>query len=198
MTTEVPIIKPVPIIGEWSKEAPVTDEMENICIEVAKQAGVHFDVFIPKTYMVRMRCGVTNYLVKVQSVFPAHHYDGETPNTYSLRTALLSRQFTLITITMTTESAKLGGWSKEAPVTEEVEKICIEAEKQAGVKFDVFIPKTFKHQTVAGTNYMVKVKVGLATYLHAMLFQALPCNGGKLTVKGVQYPKTNKDHLVPF
>ncbi|KAK7172537.1 hypothetical protein R3I93_002603 [Phoxinus phoxinus] len=57
---------PPPCSGEWIPEKPVTEEMENMCIRVAKQAGVHFDVFIPKTYRVQILCGATNFLVKVK------------------------------------------------------------------------------------------------------------------------------------
>ncbi|KAK7163939.1 hypothetical protein R3I94_002607 [Phoxinus phoxinus] len=99
---------------------------------------------------------------------------------------------------MTTEKQMPGGWSTEKPVTDEVENMCIKVANQAGVHFDVFIPKTYRHQTVAGRNFLVKVKVAEDDkYLHAMIFQA-PSEGGKLTVKGVQYPKSNKDPLVPF
>ncbi|XP_077101748.1 cystatin-B-like [Siphateles boraxobius] len=99
---------------------------------------------------------------------------------------------------MTDAAIRPGGWSTEGPANGEVENICIEAGKQAGVHFDVCIPKTFKHQIVAGTNYLVKVKVGVEKYLHVMIFQALPCDGGKLSVTRVQYPKTKSDPLVPF
>ncbi|KAG1931579.1 cystatin 14a, tandem [Pimephales promelas] len=97
---------------------------------------------------------------------------------------------------MTDAKDKFVEWSKEAPVTEEVEKICIEAGKQAGVHFDVFIPKIYQYQIVAGKNYLVKVKVSEDNkYLHVKIFQDLPCNGGKLTVTGVQYPKLYSDSL---
>ncbi|XP_077096443.1 cystatin-B-like [Siphateles boraxobius] len=99
---------------------------------------------------------------------------------------------------MTDAKQILGGWSTEEPVNADVENICTEAGKQAGVHFDVCIPKTFRHQIVAGKNYLVKVKVGVEKYLHVMIFQALSCHGEKLTVLGVQYPKTASDPLEPF
>ncbi|XP_039517548.1 cystatin-B-like [Pimephales promelas] len=97
---------------------------------------------------------------------------------------------------MTDTQQNCGGWSKVEPVTDEVENICIEAGKQAGVHFDVFIPKIYQYQIVAGKNYLVKVKVSEDNkYLHVKIFQDLPCNGGKLTVTGVQYPKLYSDSL---
>ncbi|KAG1931580.1 cystatin-B-like [Pimephales promelas] len=100
---------------------------------------------------------------------------------------------------MTDAKPRPGGWSEEAPVTEEVKKICIEAGKQAGVKFDVCVPETFKYQIVAGKNYLVKVKVSEDNkYLHVNIYQALPVDGGDLSVTGVQYPKPRTDPLVPF
>jgi len=35
-------------------------------------------------------------------------------------------------------------------------------------------------------------------YLHVIIFQALPVDGGDLSVTGVQYPKPRTDPLVPF
>ncbi|KAK7172540.1 hypothetical protein R3I93_002606 [Phoxinus phoxinus] len=103
---------------------------------------------------------------------------------------------------MTTEKKTLGGWSPEALVTEEVKKICIKEktliEKETGADFKGYIPLTFRSQIVAGENYLVKVYVGVNKCVHALIFQALPCNGGGLTVTRVQYPKTANDPLVPF
>ncbi|XP_077079478.1 cystatin-B-like [Siphateles boraxobius] len=104
---------------------------------------------------------------------------------------------------MTDAKQILGGWSTEEPVNGEVENICIEAGKQAGVRFDVCIPKTYRVQTMCGgTNYLVKVKVGVDKYLHVKINRALFC-GDKVTensdpaVTGVQYPKTKSDPLKP-
>ncbi|XDV21697.1 hypothetical protein PO909_026733 [Leuciscus waleckii] len=109
---------------------------------------------------------------------------------------------------MATEEANLGGWSTVKPVTEEVKEICIkeksEIEKKAAINFKDYIPLLYKSQTVAGTNYLVKLDVCQENgtledkCVHVMIHQALPCNGGKLTVTGVQYPKTIIDPLVPF
>ncbi|XP_056096522.1 cystatin-B-like [Rhinichthys klamathensis goyatoka] len=53
----------------WSTEAFATDEVENMCIkmkaDIEKKTGVHFDVFIPKTFRSEPKCG-GHYLVKVK------------------------------------------------------------------------------------------------------------------------------------
>ncbi|KAK9975333.1 hypothetical protein ABG768_023385, partial [Culter alburnus] len=94
-----------------------------------------------------------------------------------------------------------GGFTPEKVVTPEVEKICLEVksdiEEKAGANFEVYIPLSFASHIV-GTKYVVKVYVGVDKCVHAMIYQALPCDGGELIVYGVQYPKTASDPLIPF
>ncbi|XP_048042493.1 cystatin-B-like [Megalobrama amblycephala] len=96
----------------------------------------------------------------------------------------------------------IGGWTTEESVTPEVTNICLEVksdiEEKAGANFEVYIPLSFASHIVAGTNYVVKVYVGVDKCIHAMIFQALPCSGGELTVTGVQHPKTASEPLIPF
>ncbi|XP_051749034.1 cystatin-B-like isoform X2 [Ctenopharyngodon idella] len=95
-----------------------------------------------------------------------------------------------------------GGFIPEKPVTPEEVKICREMkpfiEAKAGANFRAYIPLSFRTQVVAGVKYLVKVYVGVDKCVHVMIFQALPCNGGKLTVTGVQHPKTASEPLIPF
>ncbi|KAG1931578.1 hypothetical protein F2P79_021491 [Pimephales promelas] len=104
---------------------------------------------------------------------------------------------------MTDAKDKFGEWSKEEPVTDEVENICIEAGKKAGVHFDVCIPKTYRVKVLCGgTHYLVKVKVGVDKCLHVWICRAF--YGNEVTeqnfpsVHGVKYPKLKHDPLVPF
>ncbi|XP_067264257.1 cystatin-A-like [Chanodichthys erythropterus] len=103
---------------------------------------------------------------------------------------------------MTAEVSKPGGWTSEEVITPEVKKICLEVksdiEKKAGATFETYIPLSFGTQIVSGKNHLVKVYVGVNQCVHAMITQALPCNGGELTVTGVQYPKTASEPLIPF
>ncbi|XP_053084445.1 cystatin-A5-like [Pangasianodon hypophthalmus] len=70
-----------------------------------------------------------------------------------------------------------GGWSEWMEVTEEVKKICLlvkpEAEKKTKRKFPVYLPLTYRHQVVAGTNYIIKVYVGNDSCLIMKVFQGL-------------------------
>ncbi|NP_001373748.1 cystatin-like [Danio rerio] len=95
--------------------------------------------------------------------------------------------------------AKAGAWSNEAPVTLEVLKICLQVKETIQAKIPVncddFIPHTFRSQLVAGTNYLVKVFIAGDECAHVWIFQDLPCNGGKLTVPDVQFPKKFDDPL---
>ncbi|XP_067264356.1 cystatin-B-like [Chanodichthys erythropterus] len=95
-----------------------------------------------------------------------------------------------------------GVWTTEESVTPEVTNICLEVksdiEEKAGANFEVYIPLSFASHDVAGTNYVVKVYVGVDKCVHAMIYQALPCDRGELIVHGVQYPKTASDPLIPF
>ncbi|XP_023263654.1 histone H1-like isoform X1 [Seriola lalandi dorsalis] len=43
-----------------------------------------------------------------------------------------------------------------------------------------------------------KVHVGGVNYIHLSVFQALPCDGGQVVLRGVQEHKTEDDPLVPF
>ncbi|XP_050958112.1 cystatin-B isoform X2 [Labeo rohita] len=73
----------------------------------------------------------------------------------------------------------LGGWSTVNPVTLEVIKICFEI--------------------VNGTNYVVKVLLSLdGLCVHMKIYQSLDCDGAKLSLIEIQFPKTFDDPLIPF
>ncbi|XP_056092058.1 stefin-C-like [Rhinichthys klamathensis goyatoka] len=95
--------------------------------------------------------------------------------------------------------SNLGGWRTEAPVTEEMKKICItvkpDIETAVGTNFPVYSPLSFRLQVVAGINYLVKVCVGEDVCVHAMIFQDFQ---RKLNVTGVQFPESNSEPLEPF
>ncbi|XP_026199456.1 cystatin-B-like [Anabas testudineus] len=95
-----------------------------------------------------------------------------------------------------------GEWSGTEDSTEEVQKICDEVkpdvEKMTNKTFEEFTAKKYRHQIVAGTNYLIKVHVGGSSYIHIQLFQSLPCNGGALNLFGVQENHTENDPLDLF
>uniref|UniRef100_A0A672RK93 Cystatin-A-like n=1 Tax=Sinocyclocheilus grahami TaxID=75366 RepID=A0A672RK93_SINGR len=95
-----------------------------------------------------------------------------------------------------------GGWSPVKPVTLEVIKICLEVrpeiEKMVGTNFKIYIPVVYSSQVVAGINYKFKVnEYGDGVCVHALIFQALPCYGGELSVTEIQHPKPFDDPLIP-
>ncbi|KAK7172530.1 hypothetical protein R3I93_002596 [Phoxinus phoxinus] len=102
----------------------------------------------------------------------------------------------------------VGGFTKVRLVTKEVKDICIKVksqmEKKTGFRFKDFIPILYKSQVVAGINYLVKVVVSQEDgveedkCVHVLIFQALDCNGGKLSVTRVQTHKTIMDPLNSF
>ncbi|KAH8858565.1 Cystatin-B [Schistosoma japonicum] len=53
-------------------------------------------------------------------------------------------------------------------------------------------------QVVAGTNYFVKVHVGDDEYVHARIFEPLPCHGKELQLHSVLKDKKKNDALEYF
>ncbi|XP_062844900.1 cystatin-B-like [Trichomycterus rosablanca] len=95
-----------------------------------------------------------------------------------------------------------GGTGTVKHATKEVQRICdevkVHVEEKTGKKFEEFKATSFSAQTVAGTNYFIKVKVGGDDYLHVKVFRSLPSDGYKLNMQGVQSPKTHKDPIDYF
>ncbi|XP_047424811.1 cystatin-A-like [Mugil cephalus] len=95
-----------------------------------------------------------------------------------------------------------GGWSDTKPATEEIQRICDEVkgqvEERTNTKYGIFRALHYRSQVVAGMNYVIKIHAGGFTYLHVMVFEALPCYGGEKSVTGVQQGHTSKYDLKPL
>ncbi|XP_076867631.1 cystatin-B-like [Brachyhypopomus gauderio] len=95
-----------------------------------------------------------------------------------------------------------GGLGNVQDATTEIQKLCDEvkheAEKKAGHKFRVFVAKSFATQTVAGTNYFIKVDVGDHAFVHLKVFKGLPCNAHQIQLSGIQIKKTSNDPIICF
>ncbi|XP_045198071.2 cystatin-A-like [Mercenaria mercenaria] len=97
----------------------------------------------------------------------------------------------------------LGGWGEETEATPEVQEICDKVKEQVqtttGGTFTMYKALKYRSQIVAGTNYCVKIQITSAGDCdHVTIFQALPCNGGDLTVTDVQEKKTISDPIQPW
>jgi len=64
-----------------------------------------------------------------------------------------------------------------------------------GAPVSHFTPVASKKQVVAGINYLVKVQVGDADYVHVKIFKPLPHTGNPAEVKEVHAGKTFEDAL---
>ncbi|XP_038657876.1 cystatin-B-like [Scyliorhinus canicula] len=95
-----------------------------------------------------------------------------------------------------------GGTSAEKSVTEELQQLANSVkpkiEEEAEKTFDVFVVKSYKTQLVSGTNYFMKIHVGGDDYVHAKVFEDLPCRGSKKKVTGVKVNKLDHDELTYF
>ena len=69
------------------------------------------------------------------------------------------------------------------------------AEAALGEKYSVFEAVKFKTQVVAGTNYLVKVKVGDEKYVHLKIYVPLPCKNAPNELLEQEKGKTLADPL---
>ncbi|XP_023263666.1 leukocyte cysteine proteinase inhibitor 1-like [Seriola lalandi dorsalis] len=90
-----------------------------------------------------------------------------------------------------------GQFSETKNATKEIQAICDQVKPNVG-KYPEFIAVKYRVQIVAGQNFIIKVHVGGVNYIHLSVFQALPCDGGQVVLRGVQEHKTEDDPLVPF
>ena len=92
-----------------------------------------------------------------------------------------------------------GGFGGPRPADDEVKELVksvkSKVEEKANAQYAEFEAVSFTTQVVAGTNFIVKVKVGSDQYIHVKIFRPLPCNGTELEVSDVQTGKTLNDQL---
>jgi cystatin-A/B len=81
----------------------------------------------------------------------------------------------------------MGAYGEYKEITDEVRSLCNDVktniESNLNKTFTTFEPVSYKSQVVAGTNYLVKIKVDDGDYLHVKIFKALPCYGGNTELK---------------
>ena len=99
-----------------------------------------------------------------------------------------------------------GGIKEAKPADDHIIDIVSQCSAQlnaaAGTEEATLEPLSYATQTVAGTNYFVKLKAtsktGEISYLHARIFQDLPHNNSALTVHSVQKRQSVSDPLEYF
>ena len=77
-----------------------------------------------------------------------------------------------------------GGFGQAKAADESIVAICNDikgqTESHLNATYNTFEPINYTSQVVAGTNFMIKVKVGDADYIHIKVHRPLPCNGTEL------------------
>ncbi|XP_023378951.1 cystatin-B [Pteropus vampyrus] len=71
-------------------------------------------------------------------------------------------------------------------------------EQKTKKKYPIFKAVEFKSQTVAGTNYFIKVQVDDSDFIHIRVFESLPHENRPVTLHDYQTDKSRHDELDYF
>ena len=92
-----------------------------------------------------------------------------------------------------------GGFTNALDANDEVKAMARElkaqTEQKLGATFSEFEAVKYKTQVVAGTNYMIKVRVGPEQYVHIKVWKKLPCYGDAKELSEAIGGKTLADAL---
>lgn len=84
-----------------------------------------------------------------------------------------------------------GGFTDYTPIKNDVKQLAMshksDAESKLGLTFSLYKPVEFKSQVVAGTNYLVKVKVDNGKHIEVKIHKPLPCNGTQTHLMEANY-----------
>jgi len=101
-------------------------------------------------------------------------------------------------------TSSAGGWSPEKGATEQVQKIADavapQLEEKLRRRFGVYMALKYREQVVAGTNYLICVRVDYTVKgcVHIEVYQTLPSEGSKVILVAAEDGKTELDHLEPM
>ncbi len=77
-----------------------------------------------------------------------------------------------------------GGFAQARPADDSIKQVANEVkpkvEAALNATFTTWEAVSYKAQVVAGTNFLIKVKVDGDKYVHIKVFRPLPCNGTEL------------------
>ena len=92
-----------------------------------------------------------------------------------------------------------GGFNNAKDADDKVKAMALElkaqTEQKLGAAYTEFEAVKYKTQVVAGTNYLIKVKVGPEQYVHIKVWEKLPCYGGAKELTQAEGGKTLGDAL---
>ena len=92
-----------------------------------------------------------------------------------------------------------GGFGQAKPADDSVKQVANEikpkVEAALNSTFTVYEAVSYKTQVVAGTNFMIKVKVDGDKYIHIKVFRHLQCNGTQLELLEQSAGHTLTDQL---
>ncbi|XP_004467229.1 cystatin-A [Dasypus novemcinctus] len=95
-----------------------------------------------------------------------------------------------------------GGFTEPQPATPEIQEIANtikpQLEARTNEKYGEFKAEEYKSQVVAGTNYLIKIRVSGNRYIHVKVFRSLPGQGSSLSLVAYQTGKSRSDELNPF
>ncbi|XP_046855598.1 cystatin-B-like [Xenia sp. Carnegie-2017] len=93
----------------------------------------------------------------------------------------------------------LGPLQKFNPLIQNlINQVRLDAESEAGHKFDNYLAMSYKSQIVGGTNYFVKVQIGLEKYVHLKVFVPFPFAKLPPTLLRIQLNKKKDDPIEYF
>ncbi|XP_057306457.1 cystatin-A-like [Hydractinia symbiolongicarpus] len=95
-----------------------------------------------------------------------------------------------------------GGIGKAQPATPEVQNIVDNVKSDVQSKtnqvLDEFTAVSYATQLVAGTNFFIKVRIGLGRFIHIRVYRTLPHAGETLEFSSMQENKNEDDEITYF
>lgn len=182
----------------------VEDVLELIREEVETREGKTFETFQGVKYVRQIVAG-TKFIIKVQTedgylhlhVFRPLPHVSDKPQLEGYESG---KTLDDLLLPIPEPAMMPGGYSEPQPPNQQVrdalELIQDELELQEGKKFTTFEAVSFISQTVAGTNFLIKVQTDDG-YLHALVFRPLPHTQQPTQLMRYETGKTEEDILLP-
>ncbi|XP_048770007.1 cystatin-A-like [Ostrea edulis] len=96
-----------------------------------------------------------------------------------------------------------GGYTETRVINEETRRVAFSVQidilwrlQSMNIIATEFVPLLYRSQVVAGTNYLVKIRIGYGHHIHVIIYRNL--SGTEISVTKLQTWKSLWDPLVPF